>query len=153
MFAYFLTKSDLDLHLSLDLDHESHLCSECLQFAHMAMLWLEMNYPLEFELLLVLCDEDITPSNAHVDPSTVMQGSMTQARMRQLNLEVSSFLSDPFHRFKNRLLLNAIIFFRNMGECHEVHGERCGGREDQQGRPSQARGPIQLIRVCLGLQD
>ena len=31
------------------------------------------------------------------DPPTVMQGPMTWARMRQLNLEVSSFLSNPFH--------------------------------------------------------
>jgi hypothetical protein len=32
---------------------------------------------------------------------------------------------------------------RNIEENHEVLRERCGG-EDQQGRPSQAGGPIQL---------
>ena len=42
-------------------------------------------------------DEDITPSDAPADPPTIMQGPMTRARRRQLNLEVSSFLSDPFH--------------------------------------------------------
>ena len=35
-------------------------------------------------------DEDITPSDVPTDPSTIMQGPMTRARMRQLNLEVSS---------------------------------------------------------------
>ena len=33
-------------------------------------------------------DEDITSSEVPVDPSTVMQGPMTRARMRQLILEV-----------------------------------------------------------------
>ena len=56
-------------------------------------------------------DEDITPS----DPPNNMQGPMTHARMCQLNLEVSSFLSDHFHTFKNRLLPNDVIFFRNIG--------------------------------------
>ena len=44
-------------------------------------------------------DEDITPSDVPTDRPTVMQGLMTRARMRQLNLEVSSFLSDPFLYF------------------------------------------------------
>ena len=39
---------------------------------------------------------------------------MTWARLRQLNLEVSSFLSDPFHTFKNRLLPNDVILLRNI---------------------------------------
>ena len=38
-------------------------------------------------------DEDITPSDVLADPPTVMHGPMTRARMRQLNLEVSSFTS------------------------------------------------------------
>ena len=47
---------------------------------------------------LMESDEDITPSDAPAaDPPTIMQGPMTRARRRQLNLEVSSFLSDPFH--------------------------------------------------------
>ena len=51
--------------------------------------------------LPALPDEDITPSDVPADPPTVMQGPMTRARMRQLNLEVSSFLSDSFHTFEN----------------------------------------------------
>jgi hypothetical protein len=34
---------------------------------------------------------------------------MTRGRMRQLNLEVISFLSNPFHSFENRLLPNNVI--------------------------------------------
>ena len=69
-----------------------------------------------------------------------MQGPMTRARMRQLNLEVSSFLSDPFHTFENRLLPNDVFLLRNIGEGHEELEERYRGGEDQQGRPSQAGG-------------
>ena len=58
--------------------------------------------------------------------------------MRQLNLEVSSFLSDPFHSFENRLLPNDVILLTNIGEGHEILGEKCGGREDQQEHPRQA---------------
>ena len=50
-------------------------------------------------------DEDITSLDVPADPPTIKQGPMTRARMRQLNLEVSSFLSDSFHTFENRLLL------------------------------------------------
>ena len=58
-----------------------------------------------------------------------MQGPMTWARMRQLNLEVSSLLSDPFHTFDNRLLPNDVILLRNIREGHEgLSG--CGGGED-----------------------
>jgi hypothetical protein len=39
-----------------------------------------------------------------------MQGPMTQARMQQLDLDVSSFLSDPFHSFENILPPNDVIF-------------------------------------------
>jgi hypothetical protein len=43
-----------------------------------------------------------------------MQEPMTTARMRQLNLEVSSFLSDPFHDFENRLLPNDAIILKKL---------------------------------------
>ena len=72
-----------------------------------------------------------------------MQGPMTRARMRQLNLEVSSFLSDPFHTFENRLLPNDVILLRNIGEGHEGLRGSGGGDDDQQGRPTQAGGPVQ----------
>ena len=50
--------------------------------------------------------------------------------MRQLNLEVSSFLSDPFHTFENRLLPNNVILPRNIGEGHERLRGRGGGVDD-----------------------
>ena len=81
-------------------------------------------------------DEDITPSNIPAGPSTIMQGPMTRTRMRQLNLEVSSFLSDPFHTFENRLLPNDVILLRNIGEGQEGLRGRGGGDDDQQGRPT-----------------
>ena len=72
-------------------------------------------------------DEDITPLDAPADPPTIMQGPMTRARMRQLNLEVGSFLSDYFHTFENRLLPNDVILLRNIGEGHEELGGSFGG--------------------------
>ena len=89
-------------------------------------------------------DEDITPLDVSADPPTVMQGPMTWARKRQLNLEVSSFLSDTFYTFENRLLPNDVILLRNNGEGHEELGGSCGDAGDQQGRPTQAEGPVQL---------
>ena len=95
-------------------------------------------------------DEGITPLDApddppnnKQDPPNNKQGPMTRARMRQLNLEVSLFLSNPFHTFENRLLPIDVIFLRNIGEGHEELGGRDGGKDDQHGRPSQAEGPVQ----------
>ena len=72
-----------------------------------------------------------------------MQGPMTRARKRQLNLEVSSFLSDPFHTFENRLLPNDVILLRNIEYGHERLRGRGGGDDDQQGRPTETEGPVQ----------
>ena len=72
-----------------------------------------------------------------------MQGPMTWARMRQLNLEVSSFLSNYFHTFENRLLPNDVLLLRNIREGQEGLRGRGGGDDDQQGRPTQAEGPVQ----------
>ena len=92
---------------------------------------------------MTVTNEDITSSEATADPPTIMQGPMTRPRMRQLNLEVSSFLSDPFHTFENRLLPNDVIFLRNIGEGHEGLRGRVGGIDGQQGRSTETRGPIQ----------
>jgi hypothetical protein len=49
--------------------------------------------------------------------------------MRQFNLEVSLFLSNPFHIIENRLLSNDVTFL-NIGEAHgEVEGSN-GGKDD-----------------------
>ena len=81
-------------------------------------------------------DEDITSLEAPADLPTIMQGPMTRARMRQLNLEVSSFLNDHFHTFENRLLPNDVILLRNIGEGQEGLRGRGGGDDDQEGRPT-----------------
>ena len=75
-------------------------------------------------------DEDITPFDAPISPPTAMQGPMTRARMRQLNVEVSLFLSDHFQVYENRLLPNDVLILMNIGEGHEVLGQRHGGEED-----------------------
>jgi hypothetical protein len=85
-------------------------------------------------------DEDITPSDTHKTPLDI-QGPITRARVRQLNLEVSSFLSTSLYVFENRLLPNDYIMIRNHGEHQEILGEELGGGKDQQGRPSQGGGP------------
>ena len=59
-----------------------------------------------------------------------MQGPMTWARMRQLNLEVSSFLSDSFYTYENRLLLNDVILLRNIREGYEGLRGRGGDEDD-----------------------
>ena len=94
-------------------------------------------------MLSIACDEDITPLDVPTDPPTVMQGPMTRARMHQLNLEVSSFLSDHFHTFENRLLPHDVILLRNIGEAHEGLRGSDGGNDDQKGHPTETGGPIQ----------
>jgi len=51
-----------------------------------------------------------------------MQGAIIRAQVSQLNLQVSLFLSDIFHDFENRLLLNDVFIHRNIEENHEGHG-------------------------------
>ena len=69
-----------------------------------------------------------------------MQGPMTRARKRQLNLEV---IKRTFHTFENRLLPNDVILLRNIGEGHEGLRGSGGDDDDQQGRPTETEGPVQ----------
>jgi hypothetical protein len=89
-------------------------------------------------------DEDITPSHTHNDPLLDIQGPITRTRARQLNLEVSSFLSNSLYDFENRLLPNDYMVLRNEGEVQETHGGGLGGVEDQRGRPDKDGGPNQV---------
>jgi hypothetical protein len=89
-------------------------------------------------------DEDITPLDAQDDPPLDIQGPITRARARQLNLYVSSFLSKSFYDFENRLLPSDYIMLRNHGDDQGIHKGRLGGVEDQQGRPSQGGGQNSL---------
>ena len=89
-------------------------------------------------------DEDITPSDTPADPPTTLQGSITRARARQLNLNVSLFLRTSLHGFENRLLPNDCIMIRNLGEEFNTLGEELEGVVDQQGSPSQVGSSVQF---------
>jgi hypothetical protein len=104
-------------------------------------------------------DEDITSMDMHeASPLDIqpIQGPITRARARQLNLEVSSFLSVPINNFKNDLLPIVYNVIRNQGEAQEMHGGRLGGVKGQQGEAKSHGGPLQLMfesnsgsRSCL----
>ena len=92
-------------------------------------------------------DEDITRMDileaTPLDIQTI-QGPITRARARQLNLEVSSLLSVPFNSFENSLLPKVYNVITNQGEDQETHEERLGGVEDQRGSAKLSGGPIQF---------
>jgi hypothetical protein len=89
-------------------------------------------------------DEDITPLDTNNNPPLNVQGPITRARARQLNLEVSSFLNSSSYDYENRLQPNDYIVIRDHAEGQGILGEGLGGMEDQQGRTSQEGGPNQL---------
>ena len=90
-------------------------------------------------------DEDITPSDTTNTPPLDIQGAITRTRARQLNLQVSSFLSNALYvNIENSMLPNDYILLRNKGEDQEGVGEGLRGGEDQQGRPSRVEGPAQV---------
>jgi hypothetical protein len=76
-------------------------------------------------------DKDINPSYTHTHNDLLLdiQGPITRAHARQLNLEVSSFLSNCLYDLENRLLPNDYIVLRNEGEVYETHGGGLGAME------------------------
>ena len=97
----------------------------------------------------MVCDEDITPTDTNDTPQDDIQGPITRARARQLNLQVSSFLSNVYCESENRWLPNDLIVLWNKGEDQHGRGEGLGGVEDQQGRPDQYGGPIRFDFVSI----
>jgi len=88
--------------------------------------------------------------------SVVMHGPLTRARARQLNQQVSSFLSSSLYTCEDSMLPNVsidYILLGNLGEEHEGHGNQQGRGGKQGGRPSQVGGPIHLGVGPLGLQE
>ena len=73
--------------------------------------------------------------SVHSTQQVDVQSPITRAHARQLNLQVSSFLSNYSCEFENSLLPNDLIILRNIGEDQQGHGEGLGGVEDQRGRP------------------
>ena len=67
-------------------------------------------------------DEDITPMDTNDTPQDDIQGPITRARARQLNLQVSLFLSNVYCESENRLLSNNLIVLRNKGEDQQGCG-------------------------------
>ena len=78
--------------------------------------------------------------NRNYTPQVVIQDPITRARARQLNLQVSSFLSNYSCDFENSLLPNDLIILRNKGKDQQGRGEGLGGMEGQRGRPEQDGG-------------
>jgi hypothetical protein len=64
-----------------------------------------------------MINEDITPCNAHITPIEI-EGQIIIARVRQLNLEVSSFML-LYVTVENDLLPNDLRVIRNMREEQE----------------------------------
>ena len=86
-------------------------------------------------------DEDITTMDTSNTPQVDTQDPTTRACAQQLNLQVSSFLSNYFYEFENSLLPNDLIILRNKGVDQQGRGEGLGGVEDQRERPEQDGGP------------
>jgi hypothetical protein len=64
-----------------------------------------------------MINEDITPCNAHITPIEI-EGQIIIARVRQLNLEVNSFML-LYVTVENDLLPNDLGVIRNMREEQE----------------------------------
>jgi hypothetical protein len=86
-------------------------------------------------------DEDITTMDTNNTPLVDVQGPITQARARQMNLQVSSFLCTYSCAFENSVLPNELIVLKNERKDQQGHGEGLGGVEGQQGRSDQRGGP------------
>jgi hypothetical protein len=78
-----------------------------------------------------VCDEDITPMDTNNTPQVDIQGPITHARTRQLNLQVTSFLRNYFCAFESSILPNDLTILRNEGEDQQGCGKDLGGVEDQ----------------------
>jgi hypothetical protein len=82
--------------------------------------------------------------DAHNTSPLDIQYPITRAHARQLNLEVSSFLSTSTYNFENRLLPNDYIMIRNQVEDQEMHREGLVDVEVRQGSASQVGDQIQV---------
>jgi hypothetical protein len=99
-------------------------------------------------------DEDLTPLDTYNNPPLNVQGPITRARARQLNLEVRSFLNSSSYDYENRLLPNDYIVIRDHREGQGILEEGLGGVEDHQGRTSEEGGPNQLTSgLFLGFRS
>jgi hypothetical protein len=82
-------------------------------------------------------------------PQVDIQGPITRARARQLNLHVISFLRNYSCAFESSMLPNDLIILRNEGEDQQGCGKDLGGVEDQRGRPDQDGSPNRFDFVSV----
>jgi hypothetical protein len=82
-------------------------------------------------------------------PQVDIQGPITRARARQLNLQVISFLRNYSCAFASSMLPNDLIVLRNEGEDQQGHGKDLGGVEDQRGCPDQDGSPNRFDFVSV----
>jgi hypothetical protein len=94
-------------------------------------------------------DENITPMDTNNTPQVDIQGPITCARARHLNLQVISFLRNYSCAFESSMLPNDLIVLRNEGEDQQGHGKDLGGMEDQRGRPDQDGSPNRFDFVSV----
>jgi hypothetical protein len=94
-------------------------------------------------------DEDITPMDTNNTPQVDIQGPITHARARQLNLKVISFLRNYSCAFESSMLPNDLIVLRNEGEDQQGRGKDLRGMEDQRGCPDQDGSPDRFDFVSV----
>jgi hypothetical protein len=82
-------------------------------------------------------------------PQVDIQGPITRARARQLNLQVISFPRNYSCAFESSILPNDFIVPRNEGEDQQGRGKDHGGMEDQRGRPDQDGSPNRFDFVLV----
>jgi hypothetical protein len=94
-------------------------------------------------------DKDITPIYTNNTPQLDIQGPITRARARQLNLQVISFLRNYSCAFESSMLPNDLIIPKNEGEDQQGRGKDLGGVEDQRGCPDQDGSPNRFDFVSV----
>jgi hypothetical protein len=87
-------------------------------------------------------DEDITPMDTNNTPQVDIQGPITCARARQLNLQVISFLRNYSYAFESSMLPNDLIVLRNQGEDHGGQTEHREGAGEPRIRAREGGEPI-----------
>jgi hypothetical protein len=104
---------------------------------------------VDWKIGVVTRDEDITPMDTNNTPQVDIQGPITRACARQMNLQVISFLRNYSCAFQSSILPNDLIILRNEGEDQQGRGEDLGGVEDQRGRPDQDGSPNRFDFVSV----
>jgi hypothetical protein len=84
-------------------------------YCHCEVVYLTPNI-LQDLIIGKQLDEDITPMDTNNTPQVDIQGPITHARARQLNLQVISFLRNYSCAFESSMLPNDLIVLRNEGD-------------------------------------